>query len=296
MYGPAGERRLPETELPWLPGHDGSKPVRIGNAAHTQRQLDVYGEIMDALHLARRSGVDPESDSWSLQRALLEFLEGAWQEPDEGIWEVRGPKRHFVHSKVMAWVAFDRGIKAVERFGFDGPVERWRDHRDRIHREVCLRGFDAERKTFTQSYGSNALDASLLMLPLVGFLPASDARVLGTVAAIERELMDRGFVRRYETSSTGEVDGLPAGEGMFLPCTFWLADNYVLQGRRDEARQLFERLLSVANDVGLLPEEYDPAEMRLLGNFPQAFSHVALINTARNLARASGPAEHRQKA
>jgi GH15 family glucan-1,4-alpha-glucosidase len=296
MYGPAGERRLPELELPWLPGYEGSAPVRIGNAAYTQRQLDVYGEVIDALHLARRAGLEPDADAWRLQRALLEFLEKAWTEPDEGIWEVRGPKRHFTHSKVMAWVAFDRGIKAIERLGFDGAGERWREHRDRLHAEVCACGYNPQRNTFTQFYGTREPDASLLMMPLVGFLPPKDPRIVGTVAAIERELMDEGFVRRYATSHGGEVDGLPAGEGVFLPCTFWLADNYLLQGRRDEARQLFERLLSVANDVGLLSEEYDPRGKRLLGNLPQAFSHVSLINTARNLVCDQGPAEHRKEA
>jgi GH15 family glucan-1,4-alpha-glucosidase len=296
MYGAAGDRRLPEVELPWLPGFEGSTPVRVGNGAFSQRQLDVYGEVMAALHVADRAGLEPDADAWALQRVLLEFLETAWPEPDEGIWEVRGPRRHFTHSKVMAWVAFDRGVKALERFGRDGPLARWRDHRDRLHAEVCARGYDPQRRTFTQFYGSRELDASLLMIPLVGFLPPGDARITGTVAAIERELIVDGFVYRYATSQAGEVDGLPAGDGAFLPCTFWLADNYLLQGRMEEARRVFERLLSVANDVGLLAEEYDPREKRLLGNFPQAFSHVSLINTARNLARASGPAEHGREA
>jgi GH15 family glucan-1,4-alpha-glucosidase len=296
MYGSAGERRLVENELPWLPGYAGSRPVRVGNRAYSQRQLDVYGEVMDALHVARRSGLRPNAESWSLQRALLKFLEAIWHEPDEGIWEVRGPRRHFTHSKMMAWVAFDRGIKAVERFGLEGPAARWREHRDRLHAEICERGFDARRQAFTQFYGSDELDASLLMMPLVGFLPPQDPRVKGTVAAIERDLVEDGFVRRYQTSDSGHVDGLPAGEGLFLPCTFWLADNYVLMGRRDEAEALFERLLSVANDVGLLAEEYDPRAKRQLGNFPQAFSHVSLINTARNLTNGSGPAHHRREA
>ena len=294
MYGPAGERRLPEQELPWLPGYEGSTPVRVGNAAFSQRQLDVYGEVMDALHLARRAGLEPDANAWSLQRSMLEFLETAWPEPDHGLWEVRGPKRQFTHSKVMAWMAFDRGVKALERFGLDGPRAQWTDHRDRLHHEICARAYDPQRNTFTQFYGSAELDASLLMMPLVGFLPPEDVRITGTVAAIERELMVDGFVRRYETSQAGEVDGLPAGEGVFLPCTFWLADNYVLQGRREEAQRVFERLLSVANDVGLLSEEYDPHHQRLLGNFPQAFSHVSLINTAHNLTRTSGPARHRR--
>jgi GH15 family glucan-1,4-alpha-glucosidase len=296
MYGVGGERRLPEMELPWLPGYEGSAPVRVGNAAYSQRQLDVYGEVMDALHLARRAGLAPDANAWTLQRALLEFLETAWIEPDEGIWEVRGPRRHFTHSKIMAWMAFDRGVKALERFGLDGPLGRWREHRDRIHAEVCARGYDPQRQTFTQFYGSRELDASLLMIPLVGFLPPDDARVEGTVAAIERELMVDGFVRRYATSQAGEVDGLPPGEGVFLPCTFWLADNYLLQGRREEARQLFERLLAISNDVGLLSEEYDPRSQRLLGNFPQAFTHVSLINTAHNLTATKGPAEDRKEA
>ncbi|HEX7779385.1 MAG TPA: glycoside hydrolase family 15 protein [Vicinamibacterales bacterium] len=293
MYGARGERRLDESVLTWLPGYEGSAPVRIGNAAVTQRQLDVYGEVMDALHLARRDAGVAHEAAWALQRVILEYLETAWQEPDEGIWEVRGPRRHFTHSKVMAWVAFDRGIKAIERFGLEGPIDRWRRQRDQVHAEVCRRGFDAERRTFTQYYGSSELDASLLMLPLVGFLPAGDARVTGTVDAIERDLLVDGFVHRYRTSPDGRVDGLPAGEGVFLPCSFWLADNYVLQGRCEEARRLFERLLGLTNDVGLLSEEYDPVARRLLGNFPQAFSHVSLINTAHNLSRARGPASDR---
>jgi GH15 family glucan-1,4-alpha-glucosidase len=295
MYGVAGERRLTELELPWLPGYEGSAPVRVGNAAVDQRQLDVFGEVMDAMHQARRQKAVPGDDAWAMQVAMLRFLETAWQEPDEGIWEVRCPRRHFTHSKVMAWVAFDRGIKAVERFDFEGPADRWREHRARLREEILARGFDAGRNAFVQYYGSTDLDASLLMLPLVGFLPADDPRVAGTVAAIERELMVDGFVRRYHTSARGEVDGLPPGEGVFLPCSFWLADNYVLQGRHDEARRLFERLLSVANDVGLLAEEYDPAARRLLGNFPQAFSHVSLINTALNLGRVHGPAVDRRE-
>jgi GH15 family glucan-1,4-alpha-glucosidase len=287
MYGPSGERRLPEMELEWLPGYEGSAPVRIGNAANQQRQHDVYGEVMAALYVARKAGLPDDGDAWALQKATLGFLESAWLEPDEGIWEVRGPRRHFTHSKVMAWVAFDRGIRSIEKFGLDGPVEHWREIRSRIHEEVCTRGYDPQSKTFTQSYGSPELDASLLMIPLVGFLPATDERVVGTVAAIERELSVDGFIRRYATTETGEVDGLPKGEGMFLPCTFWLLDNYVLQGRRDEAMVLFQRLLGVANDVGLLSEEYDVETGRLLGNFPQAFSHVSLINSARILSRAS---------
>jgi GH15 family glucan-1,4-alpha-glucosidase len=291
MYGLGGERRLSELELEWLPGYEGASPVRIGNAAYRQFQLDVYGEMMDVLSVADQLGLPPDPDAWRVQRALLAFLESAWRQPDEGIWEVRGPKRHFTHSKVMAWVAVDRVIKAVERGGVDGPVERWRQLRDTIHAEVCQRGFDVERNTFVQYYGGHALDASLLMIPLVGFLPASDARVRGTVEAIEWHLMADGFVARYPT--TEEVDGLPPGEGAFLACTFWLADALALMGRHAEARERFERLLTLCNDVGLLSEQYDPAARRLVGNFPQALSHVALINTACNLSAGEGPAAHR---
>jgi GH15 family glucan-1,4-alpha-glucosidase len=293
MYGPAGERRLTELELDWLAGYEGSRPVRIGNAAVRQRQLDVYGEVMDALHNAHRAGIPPADEAWSLGRALLGFLEGAWREPDEGIWEVRGPARHFTHSKVMAWVAFDRGVKSVEQFGRPGPVDRWRALREEIHREVCREGYDSERGSFVQHYGSKDLDASLLMIPLVGFLPPEDERVRGTVAAIERELMHDGFVRRYE--SRQELDGLPPGEGAFLPCTFWLVDNLALQGRRDDARDCFERLLALRNDVGLLAEEYDPRAGRLVGNIPQAFSHVGLINAALNLDMTAGAAHERRE-
>ena len=293
MYGPAGERRLTELELSWLPGYEASRPVRIGNADVDQFQLDVYGEIMDAMHQTRRSGIEPDKTSWSFQRSLMEFLESAWERPDEGIWEMRGGRRHFTHSKVMAWVAMDRAVKAIERFGLEGPVDRWRALRETIHEQVCRQGYDAETGSFVQSYGGKSLDASLLMIPLVGFLPISDARVQGTVRAIERTLLLDGFVVRYD--STTEVDGLPPGEAAFLACSFWLADNLALMGRYDDARTLFERLLSVRNDVGLLAEEYDPVRGRLLGNFPQAFSHVGLINTARNLADHGGPAEHRRQ-
>ena len=286
MYGVAGERRLTELTLDWLPGYEGSRPVRAGNAASDQFQLDVYGEVLDAMHQGRVHDLEVSQQAWSLQRRLLRFLEGAWKEPDEGIWEVRGPRRHFTHSKVMAWVAFDRGIQAVERFGRSGPVERWREVRSRIHREVLERGFDAELNSFTQSYGSKRLDASLLVIPLVGFLPADDPRVTGTVAAIERDLYRDGFVYRYAHDEEGRgVDGLPPGEGAFLPCTFWLADNFALQGRLEEAEELFERLLALRSDLGLLAEEWDPETRRQLGNFPQAFTHVALINTAFNLDR-----------
>jgi GH15 family glucan-1,4-alpha-glucosidase len=296
LYGPAGERRIPELELGWLPGYEASAPVRIGNAAVHQFQLDVYGELLDSMYIARRAGLEPEPHAWPLQRALLEFLERGWREPDEGIWEVRGPRRHFTHSKVMAWVAFDRAVKSVERFGCPGPVDRWRALRDEAHAEVCARGYDRGRRSFVQHYGSDRLDASLLMIPLVGFLPASDPRMRGTVEAIERELVVDGFVRRYEAETAPAVDGLPPGEGTFLPCSFWLADNLALLGRRDEARALFERLLTLRNDVGLLSEEYDPVRKRLVGNFPQAFTHVALVNTARNLSGAGGPAEDRPSA
>jgi GH15 family glucan-1,4-alpha-glucosidase len=293
MYGVAGERRLTELELGWLPGYEGSAPVRIGNGAALQYQLDVYGELMDSLHQARRAGLPPRPPAWHVQRVLLDFLESSWREPDEGIWEVRGPRRHFTHSKVMAWVALDRAVKTVEQFGLAGPVGRWRGLRDEIHAEVCREGYDGERKTFTQYYGSSELDASLLRIPLVGFLPPSDPRVAGTVEAVQRELLHDGFVRRYSTST--EVDGLPEGEASFLACTFWLADDLALLGRRREAQRLFERVLDLRNDLGLLSEEYDPAARRLVGNFPQALSHVGLVNTAYNLTRIQGPAEHRRR-
>ena len=294
MYGLAGERRLPEMELDWLPGYEGSKPVRIGNAASKQFQLDVYGEVMDAMYQARRLGLEGSSMGWSIGKILAGFVEKAWTRPDEGIWEVRGPRRHFTHSKVMAWVAMDRAVKAIENFGVEGPADRWRQCRDDIHREICAKGFDSELGAFVQSYGSKDLDASLLMIPLVGFLPASDPRVRGTVEAVEKHLVHDGFVKRYSTH-TGK-DGLPPGEGAFLACTFWLADNYHLLGRHEEAKELFERLLALCNDVGLLSEEYDPGLKRLVGNFPQAFSHVGLVNTAMNLSpKAPGPAEQRKE-
>ena len=294
MYGPAGERRLREFEIPWLPGYEGSTPVRVGNAASTQLQLDVYGELMDALALARRAGVDADAAAWDLQQALMGCLEGRWEQPDEGIWEVRGERRHFTHSKVMAWVAFDRAIATATTFGHQAPVDKWRATRDRIHQQVCDQGFDRARGTFTQYYGSTRLDASLLIIPLVGFLPATDPRVVGTVRAIETDLMRDGFLLRYQTDPAGHVDGLPAGEGVFLPCTLWLADNYALQGRIEEARATFERVAGLVNDLGLLSEEYDHRVGRMLGNFPQAFSHVSLVNTARNLSRAgSGPTDRR---
>jgi GH15 family glucan-1,4-alpha-glucosidase len=293
MYGLSGERRLTEIDLGWLSGYQGSSPVRIGNAAHRQYQLDVYGEIMDALHLARRTGLEPSEDAWRVQSALVGFLETGWKEQDEGIWEVRGPRRHFTHSKIMAWVAVDRAVKAIESFNLQGPLDRWRKLRRTIHEEVCEEGFDREQNAFVQFYGGKDLDASLLMIPLVGFLPTDDPRVRGTVEAIERNLTRDGFVARYATKQ--EVDGLPAGEGAFLACSFWLADNFALLGRRDDALRLFERLLELRNDVGLLSEEYDTANRRLVGNFPQAFSHVSLINTASNLSRPKGPAEDRQR-
>jgi GH15 family glucan-1,4-alpha-glucosidase len=291
MYGAAGERRLEEYEVDWLSGYEESAPVRVGNAAHRQFQLDVYGEVIDALHQMRCLGVDEDPNAWALQQAILEFLESSWQEPDEGIWEVRGERRDFVHSKVMAWVAFDRAVRAVESFGLDGPLDRWRECRDHVHREVLEQGFDAERNTFTQYYGSRELDASTLMIPLVGFLPGDDPRVAGTVDAVQRELLHDGFVLRYR--SEGGVDGLPPGEGVFLPCSFWLADALGMLGRTDEARALFERLAGLANDVGLLAEEYDPVSKRMLGNFPQAFTHVSLVNTAANLSSTGRPAMHR---
>jgi GH15 family glucan-1,4-alpha-glucosidase len=291
MYGAAGERRLPELVLEWLPGYEGSKPVRIGNAAVKQFQLDVYGEVIDTLHVARGAGLDSDKSAWALQKVILEFVERAWREPDEGIWEVRGPRRHFTHSKVLAWVAFDRSIKSAEIYGLTGPIDRWRSIREEIHEEVCLKAYDAAQGTFTQSYGSEELDASLLQIPLVGFLPVEDPRVAGTIAAIERNLLHDGFLDRYRTHA--DVDGLPAGEGAFLACTFWLADAYMLQGRRDEAQAIFERLIGLTNDVGLLAEQYDVRSRRQLGNFPQAFSHVSLINTARNLENAGGPAKER---
>ena len=284
MYGVQGERRLEEKELPWLPGYEGSAPVRIGNAAYDQFQLDIYGELMDSMHEARCAGIESPPYAWELELAVMDFLETAWHEPDEGIWEVRGPRRHFTHSKLMAWVAFDRAIRAVEEFGHAGPVERWRVQREAIRQEIYVRGFNRTKAAFVQEYDGSELDASLLMVPLVGFLPADDERVCGTVAAIERELLVDGFVLRYRTEEAPEVDGLPPGEGAFLLCTFWLADNYALAGRLQEARSLFERLLSIRNDLGLLAEQYDPHQRRLLGNFPQAFSHIGLVNTVRYLS------------
>ena len=291
MYGIRGERRLPELELPWLTGYEESRPVRIGNAASRQRQLDVFGEVLDATHQAWRMGVPPDENAWRVEKALMTYLESTWTEPDEGLWEVRGPRRQFTHSKMMAWVAFDRAVKGIEAFGLEGPVDRWRAVRDAIHQDVCRSGYNADVGAFVQSYGSTQLDAGLLMMPLVGFLPVTDERVRRTVAAIEAQLSRDGFVRRYHT--VPDVDGLPPGEASFLLCSFWLADNLQLLGRHDEARRLFERLLSVRNDVGLLSEGYDVDKQRLAGNFPQAFSHVGLINTALNLSSWQAPATER---
>ncbi len=291
LYSVTGERRLEEFEINWLPGYGNAAPVRVGNAASKQFQLDVYGEVMDTLHLARAAGLETEPHVWQIQLTLLKFLEANWQEPDEGIWEVRGPLRHFTHSKVMAWVAFDRAIKDMQAFGLDGPLERWQQVRDEIHAQVCAKGYDAHANTFVQSYGSPHLDASLLLIPIVGFLPADDPRVRGTIDAIERDLVADGLVLRYATET--DTDALPPGEGTFLPCSFWLADCLVLTGRRKEGEALFERLLALSNDVGLLAEEYDTRERRMLGNFPQALTHMALINSARLL---SIPEQHARRA
>jgi GH15 family glucan-1,4-alpha-glucosidase len=281
MYGVRGERRLLEWQADGLTGYQGAKPVRIGNAAATQLQLDVFGEVMDALHQARGSGLDVPASAWALQVNMIEHLETIWRNPDEGIWEVRGGRRHFVHSKVMAWVAFDRVVQDIERYDLPGPIDRWREVRDAIHVDVCDRGFSAHKNSFTQSYGSEDLDAGLLLIPIVGFLPPDDERVRGTLAAIERELKVGGFVLRYRTEHG--ADGLPPGEGAFLPCSFWLASNYSLAGREAEAEALFDSLLALRNDVGLISEEYDPRARRLVGNFPQAFTHMAIVNTAMGL-------------
>jgi GH15 family glucan-1,4-alpha-glucosidase len=290
LYGISGERRIPEFEVSWLPGYAGSSPVRIGNAAAEQFQLDVYGEVMDALHEARRHGLAKDDHAWSLQQNMMEFLEGAWDQPDEGIWEVRGERQHFVHSKVLAWAAFDRAVQAVEHFDRPGPLDRWRRARAEIHAEVCREGFSVRRNSFIQAYGSEELDAATLLIPLIGFLPPHDRRVIGTVEAIQRDLTRDGFVQRYRAK---DVDGLPVGEGVFLPCSFWLVDVLVLLKREDEARALFEKCLGVSNDLGLLSEEYDPENKRLLGNFPQAFTHVGLVNAAYNLSHHTGTVEQR---
>ena len=293
MYGLGGERLLPEWEVATLPGYEGSSPVRVGNAASDQSQLDVYGELMDVMHQGRRGRLAGNHAGWDLQVALVKHLERIWMKPDHGIWEVRTKPRHFTHSKVMAWVAFDRVIRSAEEFGLEAPLPRWRTLRARIHADVCRRGFNARLGTFVQSYGSRALDASLLLLPLVGFLPVQDRRVRQTVEAIEKRLTVDGLVRRYSTAA--KRDGLPPGEGVFLACSFWLADNLVMLGRRRDARRLFERLLRLRNDVGLLSEEYEPRLRRLVGNFPQSFSHIALINTACNLRGRSAPAIERSR-
>jgi GH15 family glucan-1,4-alpha-glucosidase len=290
MYGVGGERWMPENDVPWLPGYEQSPPVRVGNAAAAQVQLDVYGELMDTMHAAREADLSALDEAWRMQKVLLAHVEGVWQQPDHGIWEMRGERRHFTHSRLMCWVAFDRAVKSCEHFGLEGPTERWREVRDAIHREICARGYDPARKTFVQYFGGQTLDAALLLLPQVGFLPPHDERVAGTVAAIERELLRDGLVLRY---SEEVDDGVGGAEGAFLVCSFWLADAYVMLGRLDDASRLFERLLSVRNDLGLLAEEYDPVRQRLVGNFPQGFSHVGLVNTAYNLVKARGPARQR---
>jgi GH15 family glucan-1,4-alpha-glucosidase len=293
MYGLAGERRLTEWEVPWLPGYENSAPVRIGNAAHIQRQLDIFGEVMDALHQARQGGLAGYEAGWDLEQALLAHLENIWPQPDSGLWEVRSAPEHFTFSKVMAWVAFDRAIKSAQAFSLSGPVERWRKLRDQIHKDVCQHGFDPDLRSFVRAYGAKELDASLLLLPAVGFLPPEDPRVRATVEAIERDLLVDGLVRRYDTRILN--DGLPPGEGVFLACSFWLVDAYLMLGRREDALRLFEYLLSLRNDVGLLSEQYEPQSRRLVGNFPQAFSHLALVNSASNLAHYRKPAEQRSQ-
>ena len=291
MYGIRGERRLTEWRVPWLPGYENSRPVRIGNAAHNQLQLDIFGEVMDALHQARKGGLGAVETGWDLQQEFLLHLEKIWREPDEGIWEVRSGPEHFTYSKAMAWLAFDRAVKSAEIYNLPGPIDRWREVRAKIHRDVCEKGFDAERGSFMRAYGSPHLDASLLLLPAIGFLPPEDVRVRGTVEAIERDLVVDGLVLRYNTAVA--ADGLPAGEGVFLACSFWLADAYLMLGRQDDARRLFERLLTLRNDLGLLSEQYEPRSRRLVGNFPQAFSHLALVNSASNLGHHIKPAEQR---
>ncbi|MEP7061998.1 MAG: glycoside hydrolase family 15 protein [Betaproteobacteria bacterium] len=291
MYGVAGERRLEEYEIPWLAGFEGAQPVRIGNGAAGQVQLDVYGEVLDALYVGRRAGLAADASSWALETALVGNLEKIWDQPDSGIWESRAAPTHYTHSKVMAWVAFDRAVRSSEEFGLDAPVARWRAVRDRIHDDVCRRGFDSTHNAFMRAYGSNALDASVLLMPLVGFLPADDPRIIGTLAAIERRLMRDGLLMRYDTGP--DRDDAPPREGTFIACSFWLVDNYVLQARYDDARALFTRLLALCNDVGLLAEEFDTIAGRQMGNFPQAFSHLALVNSARNLTGAQGPAHQR---
>jgi len=288
LYSVTGRRRLPEWQVPWLPGYQGSAPVRVGNAAAEQFQLDVWGEVLDTLHRARVSHLGAEEDAWDLQRAMLDFLEGHWNEPDKGLWEMRGPARAYVHSKVMAWAGIDRAVHAVERSRLDGPVRRWRALRQHTHDEVCARGFDSDRNTFTQFYGSRGLDAALLLVPQVGFLPADDPRVAGTVDAVAHNLLRDGYLLRYDPEADGDVDPLPGSEGAFLACTFWYADALALLGRHAQAVEVFERLLDLRNDVGLLSEEYDTSIRQLVGNIPQAYSHVFLINTARTLNRRTG--------
>jgi len=291
MYGIAGERRLTEWVADWLPGYEKSAPVRIGNAAHNQLQLDMFGEIMDVHHQARRGGLTTNDSGWDTQTKFLEYLARIWREPDQGIWEMRSPAQHFTYSKVMAWVAFDRSIKSAENFGLEGPVDDWRKLRDEICDDVCARGYNAKLSTFVQAYGCDELDASLLLLPCVGFLPVSDPRIVGTINAVERRLVCNGFVLRYSTEDV--EDALPPGEGAFLACSFWLVDVYILQERFDEAENLFRRLVGLCNEVGLLSEEYDPSSKRLIGNFPQAFSHLALVNSAYNLTRVRKPVHQR---
>jgi GH15 family glucan-1,4-alpha-glucosidase len=287
MYGLDGTRRLPECTLDWLSGYEGSSPVRIGNAASEQFQLDVWGEVLDGLHLSREAGLAVQGSAWDLQQAMLHFLEGNWQRSDNSLWEVRGPQRPFVHSKVMAWAGFDRGVQAVERHGLDGPVDRWKTLRDQVHAEVCAKGFDADRNAFTQCYGSRGLDAALLLIPRVGFLPWTDSRVIGTVEAVQRELCPDHFLLRYDPAADGGADGLPGSEGAFLACTFWLVDALAGIGRQNEAEELFERMLDLRNDVGMVAEEYAPVEQRQLGNTPQAYSLVGLVNSAPQLSGTS---------
>jgi GH15 family glucan-1,4-alpha-glucosidase len=290
LYGPEGERLLPEYNVDWLSGYESSLPVRVGNKASKQLQLDIYGEVMDVFHVSRRCGIKETKQGWALQQALVDFLESGWRRADSGIWEVRGRRRHFTHSKVMAWVGVDRAVKAIERHGLDGPQERWEKLRDKIKKDILEHGFDPRLNSFTQYYGSGTVDASLLLIPMVGFLPAHDPRVQGTIAAIEKRLLHDGLVYRYRPKE--EVEGVSGGDGAFLPCSFWLADNYLMSGRKQEATELYDRLLDLRNDVGLISEEYDPRAGRMLGNFPQAFTHVSLVNTAHNLVNHS-PAEHR---
>ena len=293
MYGVAGERWLPENEVPWLPGYERSGPIRIGNGAADQMQLDVYGQLLETLHTAREAGLSALDEAWRMQKVLLAYLETVWNQPDQGIWEMRGDARHFTHSRLMCWVAFDRGVKSSERFGLDGPVESWRATRDAIHADICRHGYDPRRNTFVQHYGGKALDAALLLIPQVGFLPANDPRVAGTIAAVEHDLVRDGLALRYATEDVD--DGVGGREGAFLACSFWLADAYVMLGRIHDATRLFERLLSLRNDLGLLAEEHDHVRRRLVGNFPQGFSHIALVNTAYNLIEAHGPARQRSE-